>query len=69
MKPSNRKAYIKRVYQAATKLIFNNHWAGNITEDEYNRLLRALEAIQTDKLDQEELLRMLPIDDQKNKTI
>jgi len=66
MKPANRKAYIKRIYQAVAKLIISSYRGGSITEEEYNRLLQALEAVQSDRLEQAELLRMLQINERKD---
>ena len=65
MKPASRKAHIKRIYQAAAKLIISSYRAGNIAEEEYERLLKALESIQSDRLEQAELLQILQINERK----
>ena len=62
MKPASRKAYSKRVYQAATQLIFSSYRAGSISEAEYERLLKALEAINSDRLNPEELMNILELE-------
>jgi hypothetical protein len=60
---SARKQAAQRVYLAAAQLINASYNAGRLTEAEFDQLNRALEAINTDRLNAAELTDLLKIDE------